>query len=130
MRQEYIIGTEAGMIHRLSTDVPGKRYYLATEATVCPTMKMTTLRKAIEALRAEGPVVTVPADMREKALRARAAHGGDRPLDAGVGVDARTWWPGRRRRPLLAATTSWWSAAASPASRLPWGRRASGTSPC
>lgn len=66
--QEYIIGTEMGMIHRLSVDVPGKRYYLASEATICPTMKLTTLRKAIEALRAEAPVVTVPEDIRAKAL--------------------------------------------------------------
>lgn len=68
--EEYIIGTEMGMIHRLSLDAPGKRYYLATEATVCPTMKMTTLRKAIDALRAEEPVVTVPEDIRLKALSA------------------------------------------------------------
>jgi quinolinate synthase len=66
--EEYIIGTEMGMIHRLSVDVPGKRYYLASEAAICPTMKLTTLRKAIEALRAEAPVVTVPEDIRTKAL--------------------------------------------------------------
>jgi quinolinate synthase len=65
---EYIIGTEMGMIHRLSVDVPGKRYYLASEVTICPTMKLTTLRKAIEALRAEAPVVTVPEDIQAKAL--------------------------------------------------------------
>jgi quinolinate synthase len=67
---EFILGTEVGMVHRLSVDVPGKRYYLANEATVCPTMKLTTLRKAIEALRAESPVVAVPPDVRERALRA------------------------------------------------------------
>jgi quinolinate synthase len=66
--EEYIIGTEMGMIHRLSVDVPGKRYHLASEATICPTMKLTTLRKAIEALRTEAPVVTVPEDIRAKAL--------------------------------------------------------------
>jgi quinolinate synthase len=64
------VGTEAGMIHRLSLDAPGKHFFLATEATICPTMKLTTLRKAIDALRNEGPVVTVPADVRERALRA------------------------------------------------------------
>jgi quinolinate synthase len=68
--EEYIIGTEMGMIHRLCVDVPGKRYYLASEATICPTMKLTTLRKAIEALRAEAPIVTVPEDIRAKALAA------------------------------------------------------------
>ena len=68
--EEFIIGTEAGMIHRLSTDVPGKRYYLVTEATVCPNMKMTTVRKAIQALRVMGPVISVPEDIRVKALAA------------------------------------------------------------
>lgn len=68
--REFIIGTEAGMIHRLTTDIPGKAFYLATEATICPTMKMTTLRKAIAALESGGPVVSVPADMRAKALAA------------------------------------------------------------
>lgn len=67
---EYIIGTELGMIHRLQLDVPGKRFYLASDATVCPTMKLTTIHKAIDALRAEAPVITVPPDVREKALAA------------------------------------------------------------
>jgi quinolinate synthase len=58
------------MIHRLSVDVPGKRFFLVNDSVVCPTMKMTTLRKAIEALRREGPVVTVPEDIRLKALAA------------------------------------------------------------
>ncbi len=67
---EYIVGTEEGMIHRLSVDVPSKRFHLVSQAVVCPTMKMTTLRKAIEALRTGGPVVTVPEETRAKALAA------------------------------------------------------------
>ena len=68
--QEFIIGTEAGMVHRLTRDVPGKKYYPATRSAVCPNMKLTTLRKAVEALRWERPVVAVPRDVREKALLA------------------------------------------------------------
>ena len=68
--REFIIATEAGMLHRLRLDVPGKAFYQASEAVVCPNMKMTTLSKAVAALRAEGPVVTVPADIRVRALRA------------------------------------------------------------
>jgi quinolinate synthase len=68
--QEFIIGTEIGMIYRLSQDVPGKRFYPVTEVTVCPNMKMTTLDKVLKALQNEGPVVTVPEDIREKALQA------------------------------------------------------------
>lgn len=67
---EFIVGTESGMIHRLSLDVPGKSFFLVNDSVVCPTMKMTTLRKAIEALRRGGPVVTVPEDIRLKALAA------------------------------------------------------------
>jgi len=68
--QEFIVGTESGMIHRLSVDIPGRRFYLVNDSVVCPTMKMTTLRKVIEALRREGPVVTVPEEIRLKALAA------------------------------------------------------------
>jgi quinolinate synthase len=67
---EYIIATEKGMIHRLEQDVPGKAFHLATEVTICPNMKMTTLGKVVNALRAEQPVVIVPEDVRLKALRA------------------------------------------------------------
>jgi quinolinate synthase len=67
---EFIVATESGMIHRLSVDIPGKRFYLVNQAVVCPNMKMTTLRKAIDALRREAPVVTVPEDIRLKALAA------------------------------------------------------------
>jgi quinolinate synthase len=68
--REYIIATEKGMIHRLEQDVPGKVFHLATDVTICPNMKMTTLRKVVEALRGEQPVVQVPEDVRVRALRA------------------------------------------------------------
>jgi quinolinate synthase len=68
--REYVIATEKGMIHRLEQDVPGKVFHLATDVTICPNMKMTTIRKVVDALRAEAPVVTVPAEVRDKALLA------------------------------------------------------------
>lgn len=67
---EYLIGTESGMLYRLSTDIPGKRFYPITEASVCPNMKLTTLDKVLRALREEGPLVTVDPQTRAKALRA------------------------------------------------------------
>ncbi len=67
---EYLIGTECGLLYRLSKDVPGKRFYPVTGAAVCPNMKMTTLEKVYRSLRDEGPLVTVPADIRTKALQA------------------------------------------------------------
>ena len=68
--EEFIIGTETGMIYRLSREIPHKRFYPATEMAVCPNMKLTTLDKVRDALRDESPQVTVPPDVREKALLA------------------------------------------------------------
>lgn len=68
--EEYLIGTELGMIHRLSRDVPGKRFYPVTDVSVCPNMKLTTVDKVLRALRTESPVVTVAPEIRAKALRA------------------------------------------------------------
>jgi len=67
---EYLIGTEMGMIYRLSKDVPDKIFYPVTTASVCPNMKLTTLDKVLRALQNEVPVVTVPAEIRALALRA------------------------------------------------------------
>jgi len=68
--EEYLIGTELGMLYRLSKDCPGKRYYPVSELSLCPNMKLTTLDKVLAALQNEGPVVTVDADTRQKALQA------------------------------------------------------------
>ncbi len=68
--EEYLIGTELGMVYRLCRDVPGKRFYPVTEVAVCPNMKLTTLEKVRDALRNEGPVLTVDPDIAAKAFRA------------------------------------------------------------
>jgi quinolinate synthase len=68
--EEFLIGTELGMLYRLSKDIPGKRFYPVTEVSVCPNMKLTTLDKVLRALQTEGPVVTVEPEVRAKALRA------------------------------------------------------------
>ena len=68
--REYLIGTEVGMIYRLSRALPEKLFYPVTEVSVCPNMKLTTLDKVLRALRKEGPVVTVEPEIRAKALLA------------------------------------------------------------
>jgi quinolinate synthase len=68
--KEYLIGTELGMLYRLSKDCPGKTFYPITEVSVCRNMKLTTLDKVLASLRAEGPVITVDPDTRAKALKA------------------------------------------------------------
>jgi quinolinate synthase len=68
--KEYLIGTELGMLYRLSKDCPGKTFYPVTEVSVCRNMKLTTLDKVLDAVRAEAPVVAVEPEIRMKALRA------------------------------------------------------------
>ncbi len=68
--KEYLIGTELGMLYRLAKDCPGKTFYPVTDIAVCQNMKMTTLEKILTALRTEGPIVTVDAETRAKALTA------------------------------------------------------------
>ncbi len=68
--REFIIGTETGMLYRLSQDVPGKCFYPVTREAVCPHMKLTTLAKLRDALANEAPLVSVPAEVQRKALLA------------------------------------------------------------
>lgn len=68
--KEYLVGTEIGMLYRLSKDCPGKIFHPVSRLAVCPHMKLTTLDKVLNALRTEGPVVTVEPETQAKALRA------------------------------------------------------------
>jgi quinolinate synthase len=52
--EEFIVATETGMLHPLEQENPGKRFVPANERAVCGFMKMITLPKVLEALRAGG----------------------------------------------------------------------------
>lgn len=68
--QEFIVGTESGILHRLHQVCPDKKFYLASERLVCPNMKMTTLEKVRDALKTLSPCVTVDEEIRTKAKAA------------------------------------------------------------
>jgi quinolinate synthase len=68
--REFIVGTEAGMIHRLQKDNPDKKFYPASENAVCPNMKRTTLEKVLWSLEENKTVVSVSDDVRRRARRA------------------------------------------------------------
>ena len=67
--QEFIVGTETGILHRLRQENPGKKFWPAAEL-VCPNMKKTTLEKVRDCLQDMSPVVTVPEDIAVRAKRA------------------------------------------------------------
>ncbi len=65
--EEFIVGTETGLLHPLRTKNPDKKFYPASERMVCPNMKLTTLESIKIALELMTPVISVPEDIAEKA---------------------------------------------------------------
>lgn len=49
--QEFIIGTEMGVLYKLKKDNPDKKFFLLSPGLVCPNMKKTSLKSIYEALR-------------------------------------------------------------------------------
>ena len=71
--KEFLVGTEMGILYRLRKENPGKTFHLASRALICPNMKITTLEDVRDALVHLSPVVTVPPEIRRKALSALEA---------------------------------------------------------
>jgi quinolinate synthase len=68
--ETFIVGTEEGILHRLKKDNPRKKFLLAYEEAVCPTMKLNTLDRIYVALKEEKYVVTVPEPIARQARMA------------------------------------------------------------
>ncbi|MFH1853723.1 MAG: quinolinate synthase NadA, partial [Candidatus Omnitrophota bacterium] len=65
-----IVGTEVGLIHRLSKENPDKEFIAASQKAVCPNMKKITLEKMLWALEDMAPEVRVTEEIRVRAKRA------------------------------------------------------------
>ncbi len=65
--QEFIIGTEIGLLHRLRKENPEKTFYAASALADCPNMKLNTLEKLVWSLEDLVYEVSVPAEIAEKA---------------------------------------------------------------
>jgi quinolinate synthase len=68
--QEFIIGTECGLIHGLLKAAPEKKYYCITEFAYCPSMKMVNLEKVLASLEKMQHTVTVSEGVRIRAKKA------------------------------------------------------------
>jgi len=68
--QEFIVGTEVGLVYRLKKDNPTKEFYPASEAAVCPNMKRTTQEKILWALEELKEEVRVSDEVRQRAKKA------------------------------------------------------------
>jgi quinolinate synthase len=69
---EFIVVTEAGMLHRLKKEVPGKTFIPGPTDTCacneCSFMKKNTLEKAVAALENLAPEITLDENIRRRAL--------------------------------------------------------------
>ncbi len=69
-KNEFIIGTEVGIIHRLKKENPGKQFYPVSGKAVCPNMKRIDLGKVLLSLENEEYEIKVPPEIAEKAKKA------------------------------------------------------------
>ena len=67
---EFIVGTEIGLLHQLKKQNPEKKFWAVSPKMICTDMKKTGLNDVLQALKAEGPVVTIPETIRLNALKA------------------------------------------------------------
>jgi len=65
--KEFVIATEVGILHRMKKSSPDKKFYPASEESVCEFMKMITIDKVYDAINYEQYEVKVPEDLAEKA---------------------------------------------------------------
>ena len=69
-KREFIIGTETGIIHRLSKANPDKVFISADPNMICPDMKKIGLEDILKALQDMSPEVKVPENIRVRAKQA------------------------------------------------------------
>ena len=73
--KEFIVATESGILHKMARVAPDKTLIPAPpedescSCNECPFMRLNTLEKVYLSLRDLSPEVTVPDDIRERALR-------------------------------------------------------------
>jgi quinolinate synthase len=67
---EFVVVTEAGLLHALEKAAPEKRFFELAPRMLCPNMKITTLAKVRDCLAAMSGGVEVDAEVRKRALLA------------------------------------------------------------
>ena len=66
-KNEFVVATETGILHRMKKLAPDKEFYPASEESVCEYMKMITLDKLYNSLLNDEFEVKVPEEIAERA---------------------------------------------------------------
>jgi len=67
-KDEIIVATELGIIHRLKKENQGKTFYPASDRALCPNMKLINLEKILWSLEDMEHTVEVPDDIARRAM--------------------------------------------------------------
>ncbi len=67
--EEFIIGTEMGVLYELRQKNPGKRFYSVGHSQYCPDMRRITLEKVADALEQMSGTVELDEEIRRKAMK-------------------------------------------------------------
>ncbi len=67
LQEEFIIGTESGILHRLEQLCPNKKFYTLHAAMLCPNMKKTRLQSVYDALAKMQYQIELPEQIIEQA---------------------------------------------------------------
>jgi len=68
--EEFIIGTEEGLIYRLQRENPHKRFFSAGRAMVCVNMKAIHLEDVLLSLQRDQYAISIPSGIQKRAQRA------------------------------------------------------------
>ncbi len=68
--REFIIGTEKGILHRMQKENPGKVFHSPSKRLICRPMKRMTMADVLSALKENRYIITVPEEIRLRALKA------------------------------------------------------------
>ena len=66
--KEFVVATETGILHRMRKEAPGKEFIPVSDELECKYMKAITLEKVLRSLEENVYPITVPPEIREKAL--------------------------------------------------------------
>ncbi|MBE7058419.1 MAG: quinolinate synthase NadA [Ruminococcaceae bacterium] len=65
--EEFIIGTEIGVMYQLKKNNPYKKFYIMSEELICPNMKKTTIESIVNCLEKGENEVFVPENVAKRA---------------------------------------------------------------
>lgn len=88
--EEFIIGTEMGILHQLELRNPGKRFHIASRRLVCPNMKRTSLEKVLWSLEDMSTHIVVDKDTADRSRLAiqRMLDVSAQAVETGIGRPA------------------------------------------